>query len=63
VLSIGCGARPTITVNGPINWPGTAKSVSDLTSYIGRTADVIATNQGNGTYLASSVNAPVFSGN
>ena len=63
VLSIGCGAHPTITVNSSSTWPGTAKTVSNLTAYIGRTADVLATKQGDGTYLASSVNAPVFSGN
>jgi hypothetical protein len=62
VLSIGCGARPTITVSPSTTWPGLAKSVSDLPQYTGRTADVLATRQSDGTYLASSVNAPVSSG-
>jgi hypothetical protein len=62
VLAVGC-AHPTITVNTSTAWPGSAKSVSDLKqTYIGRTADVLATRQGDGTYLASSVNAPVSSG-
>jgi hypothetical protein len=62
VLSIGCGAHPTITVNTSTTWPGLAKSASDLPQYVGRTADVLATRQGDGSYLASSVNAPVSSG-
>jgi hypothetical protein len=63
VLAIACGARQTITVNASTTWPGLAKSASDLPQYIGRTADVLATRQSDGTYLASSVNAPVFGGN
>jgi hypothetical protein len=63
VLAITCGARPTITVNSSTTWPGLAKSANDLPQYIGRTVDILAIRQGDGTYLASSVNAPVSSGN
>jgi hypothetical protein len=53
---VGC-ARATITVNGATTWPGLAKQVSDLhTNWI---VDVRATRQGDGTYLASSVTAPI----
>lgn len=62
VLAITCGSRPTTAVNASTTWPGLAKNASNLTQYIGRTADVLATRQGDGTYLASSVNAPVSSG-
>ncbi len=61
VLAVGC-ARPTIITNSSTAWPGTAKGVSDLIPYTGRTADVFANRQGDGTYLATSVTAPVSSG-
>jgi hypothetical protein len=54
VLAVGC-ARPTIAVGGATTWPGQAKSVSDMS--VGWVAEVEATSQGGGTYLATLVNA------
>jgi hypothetical protein len=54
VLAIGCG-RPTIAVDGATTWPGQAKSLSDMSA--GWVAEVEAISQGNGTYLATLVNA------
>jgi hypothetical protein len=53
VLAVGC-ARPTIAVNPATQWPGPVKSLNVLR---GADAEVLATRQSDGTYLASSVNA------
>jgi hypothetical protein len=54
VLRVGCG-RPTIVVDSRTQWTGSVKSLAALRT--GANAEILATRQSDGAYLASSVNA------
>jgi hypothetical protein len=54
VLRVGC-ARPTIAVDSNTTWTGAVTSFAALRA--GANAEILATRQSNGNYLANSINA------
>jgi hypothetical protein len=54
MLRVGC-ARPTIAVDSNTTWTGVVTSLAALRA--GANAEILATRQSNGNYLANSINA------
>ncbi len=54
VLRVGCG-RSTIAVDSATQWTGSVKSLAAMRA--GADAEILASRQSDGSYLASSVNA------